>query len=145
MSETGEVMLEIFDRPIREDQRKKFWKLHTDTPIVPGTAVFTLGNFYKGVEKHIRADLMIHRSMQLGTLAGQKHAEWLLDNQELIPEQWRRWNLLLPGTIWNPLPHLREIPMLHWNSKEERWELLFARLTHYANIMGARVVFVEMR
>ena len=65
---------------------------------------------------------------KLGADFGQKHAEALLENQHLIPKEWRGYYLVFPGTVWQDSSGDRDVPCLYWDGG--RWRLNFLWLGH---------------
>jgi len=57
--------------------------------------------------------------------AGQIHAEYLLQNQEIIPEKWRQLTLVFLGTIWgtSTLVGNKYVPCLYFDKNKWKLEL----------------------
>ncbi len=103
-------------QPLRYDMRKKGWELienkeetqlfsHHQLELAP---VLPKGNRYiKGSELTMRA-----KSMQMAF--GQRQAEYLLEHQDKMPQEWRKYHLIFPKTVWRDLGGFRNIPSLCW-------------------------------
>jgi len=102
------------------DKTENGWELieNIDTQGVPELEP---AEFLHEGETHIKGDVMFGRAVELGNRAGQQHAERLLSRQEIIPEEWRKFYLVFPGTKWcNSLGFLL-VPYLRWYGA--RWYL----------------------
>ena len=104
------------------DKRKDGWELMEDVPF-PGTgeATFVLAEFLKDDESAVRGDVMVARAKEMGGMTGQWHAEQLLTRENDIPEEWREFYLVFPGTVWRDPRGDHDIPCLRWNG--DRWYL----------------------
>ncbi len=58
---------------------------------------------------------------------GQKHAELLIKNQKHIPNEWREFTLLFPGTNWRSGETFL-VPAISFNLKSKCWKLCFEDL-----------------
>ena len=43
---------------------------------------------------------MVEHVLAIPSKLGQRHAEYLIDHQGVIPEEFRRYSVIFPGTIW---------------------------------------------
>lgn len=62
----------------------------------------------------------------MGSLAGQFHAERLLDQQQDTPADWRKFYLVFAGTVWRDSDDSDSglyVPCLHWD--DDGWHLRF--------------------
>lgn len=80
----------------------------------------------QGDESYVAGDELIKRALSLRALQGQRCAEALLRHSDNIPEDWRPFILLFPGTVWETLEGDEYIPCLVW--REGGWTLLWAFL-----------------
>lgn len=120
------VMTVIIDptRPFARDMAKEDkWKLESDLEYEAGEVTLELVKFLKPGENWVKGTVMAERSKELGANLGQKHAEALLENQHLIPEKWRKYYLVFPGSVWQRRDGDRTVSYLHWSG--EQWCLDF--------------------
>jgi hypothetical protein len=121
---TGQVItLQSYYRVFSQFQHKeKGWSLDKDSnkhneldltklvlvKIFPG---------YKGTSRS--ASDFLEKTEDLNTL-GQRHAELLLANQDLIPEEWRAFRLFFPATFWWDDKRRRMmLPTLSWSNSDQ--------------------------
>ena len=72
-------------------------------------------------ETSIDGKTILNRAKKIGNLAGQAHAERLLEQEKSIPEEWKEFILIFAGTIWRDDGY-RYITYLKW-CWNWRWEL----------------------
>ncbi len=100
------------------------WKLENNSGNMPvGEVKFELASFLRGNESSISGNEMIKRAKEMGADFNQGTAEILLANQNRIPESWRKFYLVFPGTVWLGLIGECFVPCLRWHSG--RWILYF--------------------
>ncbi len=111
------------------DKRQDGWTLLEDTrePWPISVAKTELVPFLKEGEERIGGEEMVRRSREeLHIDLGQKHAEYLLDHQAEIPEEFRKFVMVFTGTVWRDRVGRRYVPYLYWFG--ERWCLGFGWL-----------------
>lgn len=108
----------------KRDMSKEGWTLLQDVsePEI-SVAFLELVPFLREGEQSIIGEVMTERSKELGANLGQRHAEYLLEHQEEIPQEWRSFYISFPGTIWRDPHGYRDIPCLRWS--DGGWDLLF--------------------
>ena len=125
----------------RYDKTKDGWTLVEDIPLT-GEPTLSLSGFLEEGESSVLGELMLERGKanaeELGPLAGQHHAEALLDQQDQIPVEWRGYYLVCPGTVWQDSDGIRKVAYLSWNG--ERWKLYFSWLGHGRWVADDRLV-----
>jgi len=100
------------------DKTKEDWKLIEDSSSKGKNLLLDIEEFLKKVP---RADLK-----DLFTGLGQRHAEYLEKNQDLIPREWRGKHVIFfERTAWKGLVNGDYIPFLFWTGN--RWRLEFLR------------------
>lgn len=52
------------------------------------------------------------RADKAGAYLGQLHAEWILKNQDLIPQEWADFHIMFCGTIWRDAYGFSHVPCL---------------------------------
>ncbi|MBI2098969.1 hypothetical protein HYT45_00975 [Candidatus Uhrbacteria bacterium] len=102
------------------DKRKDGWTLLEDAPLV-GTPILELAEFLRDSESYVNGEVMLSRAKELGNLAGQRHAERMLACASQIPESWRSFYLVFPGTVWRGGSGGRGVPYLDWGG--DGWSL----------------------
>ncbi|MDP3729145.1 MAG: hypothetical protein Q8R26_00090 [bacterium] len=119
--EKGTVLI-----PFKYDKTKDGWTLIEDVPFdgkqfIPDIVEFLKPRgFRRSAEIFVSGKVMRQRAKKLNANLGQRHAEYLLDYQELIPKEWQgEYNLAFPGTIWRGSRGDRYVPRLYWY--DDRW------------------------
>lgn len=80
--------------------------------------------FLKGGEDYINGEEMARRArMELDANLGQSDAEYMLEHQDEIPAEFRKYYLVFPGTVWRDADGDRYVPYLRWSGG--RWVLRF--------------------
>ena len=111
-------------KPYVRDMTKEGWTLPDgDIEYRPGEVELEFCEFLKFGESWIKGTEMAKRAVKLGANLGQKHAEALLENQNLIPPEFRHFYLTFPGTVWLDSSGDRHVPCLSWYG--EQCSLLF--------------------
>jgi len=105
------------------DKRTDGWKLLEDVSQTLSAAGFNLVPFLGGGDSYIEGDSMAARAIELGANLGQHDAEYLLENQQLIPTELRSILLVFPGTKWRDFDDSIRVPCLGW--RDDRWALFF--------------------
>lgn len=99
------------------------WELVEDAATPVGTLELELAEFLKQGEDHIKGDVMRERAKKSGPMLGERHARAMLEKQERIPETWRKFYLVFPGTVWRGRGGSLSVPCLGWHGG--RWCLYF--------------------
>ena len=113
--------------PFDRDKSKDGWTLEEDTISPCGTIQLELCKFLEPKESYVNGEVMVERSKRLRANLGQRHAEALLRNHYLIPENWRAHHLVFPGTAWRGSCG-RYVPCLVWVGGQ--WFLRFGWLEY---------------
>jgi hypothetical protein len=77
------------------------------------------GFLIKRGEDYISGEELVKRAKELKANLGQQQAEYLLEHQEEIPEEWQRYCLVFTGTVWRDRHGDRSVPCLGWDGR--RW------------------------
>jgi len=114
----------------RYDKTKDGWVLVEDV-LLTGEPTLSLSGFLEEGESSVLGEVMLERGKankagELGPLAGQHHAEALLDQQDQIPVEWRGYYLVCPGTVWRVSGGYRRVAYLYWYGRQ--WKLDFCWL-----------------
>ena len=106
------------------DKSQDGWKLIEDTPI-EGNPELELTELLKEGESPIQTNAVFDRTKNIDNLAGQQHAERLMAQLNTIPEEWRKFDLLFPGTKWHSFAGPLFIPWIEWH--RQKWCLCWFR------------------
>lgn len=79
--------------------------------------------FLKGVETSIGGETLRWRAKELGGDLGLADAKHLLNHQDEIPEEWRGYFIVFPGTVLSEPGGRRLVPIMFWLG--DRWHLYF--------------------
>lgn len=100
------------------DKTKDNFKLIEDVGFIPPlTSPRNIESipFLNDEESYITGDEMDERAKELEANLGQQHAEYLLEHQSDIPEKFRNYYLVFPGTKWRNPGGRRGVPCLDWD------------------------------
>jgi len=121
-----EMVLTTPPAGFRFDKTKEGWELVEDVGAVIGEPTLRLDEFLREGEPYVKGDAMLARAKEMGGLAGQLHAERMLDQQDQISVEWRGKVLVFAGTVWRD-PHGRlDVAYLSWYGNG--WRLHFGWL-----------------
>ncbi len=105
------------------DKTHDGWKLLEDVGFIPeikSVKDLILTTFLKSGEDSINGEELVSRARgELKANYGQIHAEYLLEHQAEIPQEFRKYYLVFPGTIWRGPGGRRCVPYLYWGGG--RW------------------------
>lgn len=121
-----EFVSPLFKRDMRKEHG---YKLMEEGPQHPeGVAVADLERieFLNFDERSFTGKELQKRARKLNINLGQHTAEYLLEHQDEIPEEWRGTYLVFPGTVWRGSGGDRSVSCLYWGG--ERWCLDFGWL-----------------
>ncbi len=113
--------------PLKNDKADDGWELVRDAidPEVISVADIDMAPFAEGMEELI-GEPMVELIMGTPGLLGQRHAEYTLDRQEQLPEEFQRYSLVFPGTVWRSQDGNHQVPCLVW--RQGTWGLIFGIL-----------------
>jgi len=107
-----------------DDRRKCGWEIVENVPLGEGEISLRLDDFLREGEEFATGDVVLERAKAMGCLAGQLHAEHLLQRQKDVPPEWREFALIFPGTVWRGTSGLLSVPCLFWLPVYDgRWDL----------------------
>jgi len=115
-------------KPLIRDMHKEKWELLEDATPEAGEFTLDLVEFVKPDEHWVRGAVMVQRAKEFGAALGQHHAEALVENQHIIPEEWREFYIIFPGTVWRTPHDNCSIPFIFWYAG--RWYLSFSWIVH---------------
>lgn len=109
------------------DMTRAGWRLIEDTrePEEFKVADLELISFTDKKEGHISSEEMRKQAKKLGASLGQYHAEYILEHQEDIPEEYRCKCPPFPGTLWSDPRECLHMPFLKWEEEEKKWHMYF--------------------
>lgn len=108
-----------------KDMRKEKWELLGDPPATEGEFSVELIEFLKDGESYVSGDEMVRRTKSDDN-AGQRHAEAMLRDQDKIPQEFRKYVLVFPETLWRGPSGRRRVAYLRWDGSG--WCLRFGWL-----------------
>lgn len=114
------------DAPLDCDKTNDGWKYLSDAKEPTGELTLELVEFLEQGETFISGQELVKRAKKRNALLGQRHAEALLRNQGVIPEEWRNYYLVFPGSVLQDPGSYRGVPCLAWRG--DRWCLDFGWL-----------------
>ncbi len=75
--------------------------------------------FVETSEEYAIWEAMMQRAAENKAVGSQQDAKYLLQNQELIPSEWQKYNLIFPQTVWTSVTGHKLCPFL--SCKEGHW------------------------
>lgn len=112
----------------RLDKFEDGWKLADNVYFEGDSNLLTLNTFLHESEFHINGHAMLERAKEMGSRAGQRHAEQMLEQQETIPHLWRKFYLIFAGTIWCDLDDNLHVLCLYY--RKTGWHPYWSRLNN---------------
>ena len=108
------------------DKKEDGWKLIQNNN---STGECSLGvvELLMGVPTSVSSPLEINNKSNLGQL----HAEQLMEDQKVVPWQWRQFILIFPGTLWENSFGERRVP--HMIYANNRWNFGYSSVKLVAN------------
>ena len=95
-------------------------------PVAISGETIELASFLEEGEEEIFGDEVVDRIRGLDGMLGQRHAEYLLRHPNEIPDDFQRYSLVFPGTIWLSQDGNHQVPCVNW--RKDAWELTFGIL-----------------
>lgn len=108
-----------FDRDMTKEEK---WELLSDTEAKEGEFKPELVEFLKDGEDYVSGDEMVKRT-DSEDCGGQRTAEAMLREQDKIPQEFRKYYLVFPKTVWRLRLGGRRVAYLHFRGG--RWYLGF--------------------
>ena len=114
--------------PFKYDKREEGWKLLEDVEFgFIDISNLELVPFLNYDENFVNGEEAVLRSRRLKANLGQRHAEYLLEHQDKIPHEFRKYVLVFTGTIWRDPVGLRYVAYL-CHDDGAQWYLSFSSL-----------------
>jgi hypothetical protein len=114
---------------LKHDKAAEGWQLLEDI-VEPDTIsgdTIELAPFQEEGEDGLFGDEVVERmAARAEPKLGQRHAEYLLDRPDEIPEEFRKFSLVFPGTIWLSPDGNHQVPCATYRQGE--WSLTFGIL-----------------
>ncbi len=95
--------------------------------------------FFDEKMEYTFGDMLIWKAESFGCTTGSKLASFLLENQDKIPNTWKRYKLFFPGTIWVDKDRNRFLTVLYYENNE--WKFLFQSIEGFPAFSQSRYVF----
>lgn len=110
----------------RRDMRKEGWKLLENVGRrINSISDLELVSFLKSGEDYINGEEMLRRARELDANYSQEDAEWLLEHQNEIPVEMRKYYIVFTGTVWQGSYGYLRVPCLYWFENDRCWCLNF--------------------
>lgn len=91
------------------------WDKESILTIEPGTYTLSFEGFLQEREYLVSGEEMIRRANESGIDGNIQHALWLLENQHLIPKEFRSKYLVFPKAVALVFNVRRRVAFLYWN------------------------------
>ena len=110
---------------LAHDKTKDGWALVEDAvePASVSGETIELTPFKADDEEDLYGEEVVERVLALDGMLGQRHAEYLLAHPDEIPEEFQRYSLIFPGTVWRSPEGNHQVPCANW--RQGTWELTF--------------------
>ena len=126
---------------LRYDKTEDGWELVRNVELPGGEPTLELNYFLREGEGYVSGAVMMERAEEVGSNAGQLHAERMLDQQDRrIPAEWREHFLIFAGTVWRDPDGGLCVPILYW--RRDGWDLDWYWLD---NVFGSHDRLVRLR
>ena len=86
--------------------------------------------------REIDGEKMKRRALKMGACLNQHFAEVLVENQQVLSEDWQGYLFLFPGTVWE-YRDWRVIPYMSYRNNDKIWILGFTRTTDGKHRIGS--------
>ena len=113
---------------LKNDQSTEGWRLVedvTEPTEISGDAIQTRTLTEEG-GVDLFGDEVVEKVQAIESRLGQRHAEFFLDHPEQISEDYQKYMLVFPGTIWFGTDSNHQVPCLTY--RQGKWELIFGIL-----------------
>jgi hypothetical protein len=115
-------------RDLKNDQSAEGWRLVEDVtePAEISGEVIQVRTLTEDGGVDLFGEEVVEKVQAIESRLGQRHAEFFLDHPEQIPEEYQKYMLVFPGTIWFGTDNNHQVPCLTYRQSE--WELIFGIL-----------------
>lgn len=122
------VQVVVLAPDFTHDKTKDGWRLleNVAEPTELKRNDLELVPFLRGDESYIRGRELRRRAKNMKCNFGQATAEYLLAHQSDLPEKFRDYDIVFPGTAWHVRDGYSRVPYLYWYHGQ--WRLGFAWL-----------------
>lgn len=116
------------DGPFQHDKLKDGWQLLEDQtePAQISAETIELALFIEEGEPDLIGEDMVEHVQGIASKLGQRHAEYLIDHQGELPEEFRRYSVIFPGTVWLDNVGNHYVPYIRFRGEE--WTIDFGIL-----------------
>src|SRR3972149_8082029 len=102
--------------PLKYDKTKSDgWKLLSN--ITSPITKFELVSVLREEENSVPGGEFLKRAKKDNLDLGQNVAEYLVEHQDEIPQEWKDYCLVFPGTVWQDSYGNRYVPYLRWSGE----------------------------
>lgn len=113
---------------LKNDQTKEGWRLVedvTEPSEISGDAIQTRTLTEEG-GVDLFGDEVVEKVQAIESRLGQRHAEFFIEHPDQIPEEYQKFMLVFPGTIWFGTDNNHQVPCLTYRQGE--WTMIFGIL-----------------
>ena len=111
---------------LRNDKSPEGWRLVKDVEEPAALAVAGIAFDALSGADDLIGEPMVALIREMEGLLGQRHAEYVLDRSGDIPEEYQRYALVFPGTIWESPDGNHQVPCLTY--RQGTWDMIFGIL-----------------
>ena len=118
------------------DKTKDGWQLveNISEPVQINMHDLKLVSYIYFGEKYVKGDELRRRARVQDANLSQQHAEYILEHQEYIPEEFQDIYFIFPGTVWQNKVNKKVMPCLF--ATRGRWQMLFCELDYKHSYSG---------
>jgi hypothetical protein len=111
--------------PFQNDKTSEGWQLQVDEsePAKISADSIELAIFIEEGQPDLIGEDMVEHLLAIPSKLGQRHAEYLIDHQGVIPEEFRRYSVIFPGTVWTDSVGNHYVPYIKY--RQEAWTIDF--------------------
>ena len=111
--------------PFQNDKLTDGWELLEDQsePTQISGETIELALFIEEGEPDLIGEDMVDHVLAITSKLGQRHAEYLIDHQGAIPEEFKRYSVIFPGTVWMDKVGNHYVPYIKY--RQEEWSIDF--------------------
>ena len=112
---------------LKNDKTNDGWELIKDVlePTNFSVQELQINAFAEGTEDII-GDPMVNLILEMNGLLGQWQAEYALEHQGQLSDEFQRFSLVFPGTVWKSPDGNHQVPCLTY--RQGQWDLIFGIL-----------------
>ncbi len=115
------------DGPLKHDKTSDGWNIVVDVPGPVALSADSVKLLALGEEgEYLVGEDAVAKVEELDGLLGQRHAEYLLDHPDELPEEFQKFSLVFAGIMWVSPEGNHQVPCATWRNGS--WEFTFGIL-----------------